>query len=1332
MDRIEVIFQAANHARAHLPHISSHHLQAGEIVRNLCEQMGMSLVEVPGDDPMLGGSAYARLDIADSDVPENGCLIWVRNDISPVKQTFAVAHELGHFMLHRGEGSPLHLPCDEDEINDQADPGTLRIEDHRVEEYTPRARRELEANAFAAELLAPRAEIRRLFAANPQATPVWLAAHFGISLALAHQRLVDAVLSASVPGSQTVSPHEEALTEAQTGATSASYLLAHLDRSQQEAARASTPALVIAGPGTGKTATLVGRVAHLIVERGMQPERILALTFSNRAAGEMRERLLRHGLPGARIPVMTIHAFAASLLREYASQVPCGPGEPKLTPDFRILDQSDSFLLMEGLLGELPLFHYRSLSNPTAHIHTLLDDFSHARDKLLTPADYLALVEAMPLMSDTSTSVAGDAADTPAEKKGSSAKTMPPPGTFTREQIARARERALAYGVWDRALRQRGLVDFGGLIQRAVELLRAAPQVRAAVRQRYAKVLVDEFQDTNRAAAELLFLAAGEHNQELWVVGDRNQSIYRWRGASPSNLSRLVEHFPTLQVYTLRRCYRSVPAIVHLGSHLAARMAELSPAAHPPIAPIPPPPQHTSRSALPLALQPAALEADRQAPNHPAILHSEFTTAAHEALGLAAAIQKYHQMGLGYSDQAILCRSHSQAYHIAASLATEGIPVRQMGDFFERPEIKDALALIQLAAGPDPQGLLRGDMLLTGLGNGLPGPILATLVRSLATRHAPIPQALCDPAVLASIPGLSEAMQRTLAKLGEAAGKLRRGSPAESSISKGLAEFLLAPGGYAWHLIQISERIITPPAHTEGTLPGVADYRRAQAALAALGELIRLAARFDLRWQQEPEFRERLSRAVAHRQRGTSDAATAAEPGSDTSSTVAAPAVCCFLHYLDALRAADTLIPVPATTEDAVHVLTLHTSKGLEFPVVYLPGLEQGNFPPSPHHREEAAPPGFRELDAPGEREAEERCLFYVGITRARDVVAFTHAASHKKGKKQPSSLLALIEGAGVVHPLLSDGERAALEARAKPLPDPDEEEEDEPEGSGRVPPIADTGKRSYTLRELEQYLECPRQYKYAHSYALTDPARHVLYRFHRAVRRGLSSLRQMRSIWPFPAWTAVEQQLRIDWEAEGPVGHAYDDFYWEHARAILRHEWKKLCEAPHMPTPGAMQIAETIQVQLNRCQVRVTADHVIQIPSGPTPSVTVLSRLHTGRPHKDDADDLRLPLYYLGYQQQHPHSAVRIELVYLGDTLADVSPDLALRLQGDVMDMTTEARKAADAYCKPDRKARSRLDKLDRAAAGIEADQFPPRPNARRCKVCPYFYICPADPEAH
>ena len=154
----------------------------------------------------------------------------------------------------------------------------------------------------------------------------------------------------------------------------------------------------MAGPGTGKTATLVGRVAHLVEERHIPPEKVLALTFSNRAAGEMRERLERSGLPGERMPIMTIHAFAATLLREYASHVPHAPDEAELTADFRILDEANAYLLMEGLLGELPLHYYRSLGNPTGRLRTLLDDFSHARDELLTPADYLALVDAMKRM----------------------------------------------------------------------------------------------------------------------------------------------------------------------------------------------------------------------------------------------------------------------------------------------------------------------------------------------------------------------------------------------------------------------------------------------------------------------------------------------------------------------------------------------------------------------------------------------------------------------------------------------------------------------------------------------------------------------------------------------------------------------------------------------------------------------------------------------------------------------------------------------------------------------------------------------------------------------
>ncbi len=1345
MERIDVVYQAAARLRARITGAQTGssqepgygELPASVLIERLCDALGLELTIGEHGRVMLGG-AYARLQLWQVDQPELGGVIWLRPNQAREKQNFAIAHELGHYLLHRGEGFDLHAACNEAEIDERADASALRTETHRVEEYTPRARRELEANAFAAELLAPRALIRRLFATYPHASPSWLAARAGISPALASQRLVDAVFVASAPEALrgSVGP-ADARPEAPARASTPADLLTSLDAFQREAACASTPALVIAGPGTGKTATLVGRVAHLIGQRGLQPERILALTFSNRAAGEMRERLARHGLPGERMPVMTIHAFAANLLREYASRVPSAPDEQPLAPDFRILDQSDAFLLMEELLGELPLHYYRSLGNPTRQVPTLLEDFSRARDQLLTPDAYLALVEAMP--------PAPPAAEGEAALPKSSSKHAPPAGTFTPEQIGRARERALAYGVWDKALRKRGLLDFGGLIQRAVELLLVRPEVLAEVRRRYQRVLVDEYQDTNRAAAEFLLLVAGNPAQELWVVGDRNQSIYRWRGASPAkNLRRLIDHFPSLRVYTLRRCYRSVPPIVQLGSHMAARMADLLAGNVPPAQAADDSPTTTL---LQEALKPLALAAHRQENARPAVLRGEFLTPTHESLGLAAAIQRFHTRGLAYSDQALLCRSHKQAYRLAGALAAEGVPVQQTGDFFERPEIKDALALVALAAGPDARGLLRAGALAEGMGYCSPDRReLASLIRALAKARQTLPAALADPATLAGITTITPTTRQALAALGEAAMQLRqhssRAHAAECWLSRDLAAFLLRSRGYAWQLARIADGIDMPhtaPASTGAIgahLAATESRTRAQAALAALGELIRLAARFDTRWNHESDFRTRLSRAVAHWY-GTREAREQqeADPLSEQATPDAPPARC-FLHYLDALRATETIIPVPAE-DDAVHVLTLHASKGLEFPVVYLPGLVQGQFPPNPNHREETCPPGFREADAPGEREAEERCLFYVGVTRARDVVVFSYPKTDGKKPKTPSSLLELLEGAlpeEPLEPLLSEPTYIALAKRAALLAENaagiddgpgDEDTVLEPHFLPHSQP-----KGAYHLSALEQYLECPRQYKYGRHYQLLDPAQSAVYRFHRYVRWGLSELRQLFDTMPESAWATIELHLRLLWEVEGPIGHAYDAFYWQRAQVILRHEWKRLADEQRRAS-RQIALAERMQVEMARCIVLVTADRMTSTPGAGTAAPTILSRLRTGRPHKADADDLRLPLYYLGQQQRQPQTPVRVELAYLGNILSDVIPDTGLPLQSDVMDVTDEARKTVEKYLKPDRKQPSRLDKLDRAAQGIEADQFAPRPDEGRCAVCPYFYICPADPEA-
>jgi ATP-dependent DNA helicase UvrD/PcrA len=1353
VERAEMIARAAAALRAGPAgqNTAGSTAQGLALVEMLLAQHCLEVQRAPMDGSMLGG-ASARLQIFDWEHPEYGGIVWLREGLSSARQAFALAHELGHFALHRGEGAALRLraTCAESELDERADVAALGQRNGRVEEYTSRSRREQEANAFSAELLAPRAAVHALFIARHGLAPEALAAHFGISEALAQQRLIDAVLTDRIAPAESAAP----ATAPVASPPDPRVLVEALDATQRAAARSAAPALVVAGPGTGKTATLVGRVAHLVAERGIKPEKILALTFSNRAAGEMRERLAASGLPGERMPVMTIHAFATTLLREYALYVPHAPGEAPLAPDFRILDQTDSFLLMEELLGELPLHYYRSLGNPTRHLSTLLGDFSRARDNLLSPAEYMARVAAMPLAPDLTEP------EPTAKKARARSKPKPPEGTYSAEQIAKARERAAAYGVWDCALRRRGLLDFGGLIQRAVELLRASSAALREVRGRYPQVLVDEFQDTNLAAAELLFLVAGESGAGLWVVGDRNQAIYRWRGASPANLPRLAALYPDLRLHTLGICYRSVPAIVGLGSAAAERMAALAPATE----------MLPAGTDLPAVLhealtRPAPLSAIRLAESAPPVAPvargEAYPTGAHERAGLAMAIAQAHTAGMAYRDQAVLCRTHKQVAAMAAALSAAGLPVSERGDFFERAEVKDALALLALAAGPDGRGLLRAGVLLAALSGATPSvDELRALAVEATVRRGTFPAGLAS--LAAAPPEGVPCSPETTAAL-HALAEVATGLRYAPLVGDGLARFLLRPGGYACRLARIADGLAAPDP--EGALAGTAGPVGSREALAALGALVGLAARFGRRWHGEPDFRARLTRAVRHLPRRIPDApslpdaaelpaaadvampdegapavpsraadAVEAADAYKAGTEAVAPEVMGFLHYLRALRNAGGGVALPAGEEDAVPVMTLHASKGLEFLVVYLPGLAKGQFPVS-HQATDPSPPGFRGEDDLAIREAEERCLFYVGLTRARDRVVLTRALRYGKSAARPSSLLALVEDAPpfVSAPTLhGDAELAEL----IPAMDQDAADDDDEEGDDEGPPdepLAEVTRRAapvYTLHELEQYRECPRQYKYARVYKLLDPAESAVYRFHRFIRRGLRDLRD----GPESAgWEEAEARLRDGWHEVGPAGHPYETYYWQHAREILSDEWRRLVAGSASAAPARLAVDLIVRLR-SGYGVKVVADRVFPA-NDDTPEVLV--RLHTGRPRDDDLKDLALPLYWLAYQQRQPTQPVRIAIAYVGRALADALPAGERSAQDGepppehVVDATGDARDTAEEYLRPGRQRRNRLDKLDEAAAGISAGRFDPRPNQERCAACAFAAICPADPAA-
>ncbi|MEK7584121.1 MAG: UvrD-helicase domain-containing protein, partial [Patescibacteria group bacterium] len=292
------------------------------------------------------------------------------------------------------------------------------------------------------------------------------------------------------------------------------------------------PVLLVAGAGTGKTSVVTHRIAWLIAEGKARPEELLAVTFTEKAAAEMEERVDRLlPLGYTEMWIHTFHAFCQRILQDHAIDI----GLPN---DFTVLDTTGSWLLVRENLERFKLDYYKPLANPTKFIHALLQHFSRAKDECVYPDEYLRYAETLKLDTDQ----AGDR-----EARGSEA--------------ARVGEIAEAYHVYQQLLLSQNAFDFGDLINYALKLFRERPKILEQYRTRFKHVLVDEFQDTNWAQYELVKLLAAPRNN-LMVVGDDDQSIYKFRGASFSNIVLFKKDYQDAAAIYLVDNYRSGQAIL--------------------------------------------------------------------------------------------------------------------------------------------------------------------------------------------------------------------------------------------------------------------------------------------------------------------------------------------------------------------------------------------------------------------------------------------------------------------------------------------------------------------------------------------------------------------------------------------------------------------------------------------------------------------------------------------------------------------------------------------------------------------------------------------------
>ena len=432
-------------------------------------------------------------------------------------------------------------------------------------------------------------------------------------------------------------------------------LLNGLNEAQATAVRhGEGPLLIVAGAGTGKTTVITRRIAWLIQEGLAKPENILALTFTDKAAGEMEERvdqLLPYGYVD--LQISTFHAFCEKLLRDYGTEM----GLPR---DFKMLTEIDAWLLARQHFDRFELEHYRPLGNPTKYLRGLLSHFSRCKDSAVMPEAYLAFADEKRANLDSAN------ADDDATN-----------------EIQRISELAKAYHTYQQILIENDSLDFGDLIAYALRLLQERPNVLKAVRAKYTFVLVDEFQDTNKAQYELVKLLAAPKNN-LTVVGDDDQSIYAFRGASLENILQFESDYPGAARVVLTKNYRSVQTILdHSHRFIQANNPNRLEA--------------RAEGGLSKKLQSAKEETGFVEHIHSATLDEETGEVARKILDL-----KEKDPDADWNDFAILTRSNDSALPFLSALDRRKIPYQFLAlrGLYTKPAVLDVVAFLRVLDNP--------------------------------------------------------------------------------------------------------------------------------------------------------------------------------------------------------------------------------------------------------------------------------------------------------------------------------------------------------------------------------------------------------------------------------------------------------------------------------------------------------------------------------------------------------------------------------------------------------------------------------------------------------
>jgi len=964
------------------------------------------------------------------------------------------------------------------------------------------------------------------------------------------------------------------------------------------------PLLIIAGAGTGKTTVITERIKWLITKKEIPPSQILALTFTNKAAAEMEERVdLALPLGYSNMWISTFHSFGDQVLRDEAVNI-------GLDPNFKLLSQAESILFLKKHLYTLKLDYFRPNTNPTKFLHALLTHFSRLMDEDIAQGEYLTFAKKQKAKADTK------------EEKLEVKKTL---------------ELANCYSQYQALKEKNGVMDFADLIANTLNLFRKRPNLLKTYQDKFQHVLVDEFQDTNIAQYELIKLLAPPAPQaKLTVTGDDSQSIYKFRGAAISNILAFMKDYPQAKKVILTQNYRSTQTIL---DHAYKLIKHNNP--------------DTLESKLGISKN---LKSIRKTKGKK--IQLIFTSRAEqEADEIALKIKELVAGKYQPKDIAILLRANSHSEPFTRSLSRHQIPYQFLGPgrLFHQSEIKDLIAYLQLLN--DPQDDIAAFRLSSLAVFNISARDLA-FVKSWAYHNN------------LSFFETFELIAKDLDKKGnkKKKGKKKRKTnlPPISQVSKRkirkltlmihrhLKKVSKESGGqilyYFLEETKLLESYLKPDSEKE--------------QLAALN----IAKFFDKIKAFEVQNKETL-----------------------------VPDLLAWISLRMEMGESPLASEIDWTDHNAVNLLTIHSAKGLEFPIVFLVNLVNRRFPTN--RRSEPIPvpqPLIKEILPEGDFHLqEERRLFYVGLTRAKDQLFLTGAKMYPGGKLAKKLSIFIPE-------TLKEKEiKTAIEKEKSSLNDWKEEKEE------RLPPALNPPVNYLSYSQIDAFDICPRQYKYKRILRIPTPPS-APQTLGNILHQTLKTFYQKQLSAPkkLPL-NSLLKTLKSNWTSQGFKGKQEENKNKENALRMMKDfyqkgfDFKNIGQAIALEQPFNFKLTPTLKIGGVIDRVDNLKDNEIEIIDYKTGS-----RI----PKQKDVDgNDQLTLYALAVSTikdlpfHRPLSEITLSLYFL---------DKGIKLSSKRTEKQIEKFKK----------------KILELSAQLEKTRYPPKPNQPfPCNYCEYKLLCDA-----